>query len=138
MSKSTKNFMLVDDDIFCNLLTKKSIEIIINGAEVKDFVSPELALNFIETEFENKHSEEKTMLFLDINMPTLTAWEFLDEFEKFEASLKKQFKIYILSSSIDPAEIQRAKLHPDVIDFIEKPINKNFLLNMFSEQIGSN
>lgn len=132
MSKSTKNFMLVDDDIFCNLLTKKSIEIIINGAEVKDFVSPELALNFIETEFENKHSEEKTMLFLDINMPTLTAWEFLDEFEKFEASLKKQFKIYILSSSIDPAEIQRAKLHPDVIDFIEKPINKDFLKNMFS------
>ena len=127
----TKLFILVDDDPLNNLLLKKTIEKNCEGSNVKDFIEPELALLYIENEFEEKYSESKIILFLDINMPTLTGWDFLEEFEKFPAVVKNQFKIYILSSSIDPADIKRAKQNPLVIDFIEKPINKNFLLKIF-------
>lgn len=132
MTKLVKAFILVDDDPLSNLLLKKTIEKTFVGAEVKDFIAPELALAYIKTEFESNKLGEKTTLFLDINMPILTGWEFLEAFETLAAPIKNQFNIYILSSSIDPADIQRAKLNPYVIDFIEKPINKDFLVNMFS------
>ncbi len=79
MINEAKRFILVDDDPLTNLLTKKIIERNLGEVEVKDFDIPELALEYIETEFDNKQSNGKTVLFLDINMPTLTGWEFLDK-----------------------------------------------------------
>ncbi len=131
MRKLAKRFILVDDDPLTNLLTKKIIERNLGEVEVKDFDAPELALEYIVTEFEHKKFADKTILFLDINMPTLTGWEFLEKYETFSTPIKNQFNIYILSSSIDPMDIERAKLNPLVIDFIEKPIKIDFLLNTF-------
>jgi CheY-like chemotaxis protein len=131
MTNLSKLFILVDDDPLSNLLLKKVIEKNLDGAVAQDFITPELALKYIETQFVHTQLQEKITLFLDINMPTITGWEFLDEFERFEAHIKNQFQIYILSSSIDPADIQRAKLNPYVKDFVEKPINKDFLVRTF-------
>ncbi len=131
MTNLSNLFILVDDDPISNLLSKKVIEKNLGEVEVKDFITPELALEYIETEFEHKQAEEKITLFLDINMPTLTGWEFLEEFGTFAAQIKKQFNIYILSSSINPADILRAKQNPLILDFIEKPINKEFLVRTF-------
>lgn len=131
MTNLTKRFILVDDDPLTNSLTKKIIERNLGEVDVKDFDIPELALEYIENEFRNGQYTEKTVLFLDINMPTLTGWEFLDRYETFATPLKDQFNIYILSSSIDPADVQRAKLNPLVIDFIEKPIKIDFLVKTF-------
>lgn len=132
MDTVTKRFILVDDDQYNNLLSTMILQKNLGNVEVKDFVSPELALEFIETEFKNMQFTDKTTLFLDINMPTLTGWEFLDKFETLSESIKNHFNIYMLSSSIDPADIQRAQLNPLVIDFVEKPIDKGFLLKTFS------
>ena len=131
MTSRAKRFILVDDDPFSNLLAKMVLKKSLGEVEVRDFASPELALEYIESEFETKQSEGRTTLFLDINMPTLTGWEFIDKFETFTESIKNQFNINMLSSSVDPADIQRAKLNPLVIDFIEKPINKAFLIETF-------
>lgn len=130
MTKSTKRFLIVDDDASTNFLSKMALRKSLGEVDVKDFVVPENALEYIATEFKNKQ-EEKTTLFLDINMPTLTGWEFLDKFKTFTEPIKNQFIIYILSSSIDPADIQRAKLNPLVTDFIEKPLNKAILIKLF-------
>ena len=132
MTNLNKLFILVDDDPLSNLLLKKVIEKNLEGAEVKDFNIPEIALEYIETDLEHSPFEKKITLFLDINMPTLTGWEFLEKFETFKKPIKNQFNIYILSSSIDPVDIEYAQLNPLVIDFIEKPINKDFLIKTFS------
>lgn len=134
MTNLPKLFLLVDDDNLCNLLTKMAIQKSLTGAEVRDFIAPDAALKFIETEFENEPEEDNKVLFLDINMPKLSGWEFLDIFETFPMQVKNQFKIYMLSSTIDPADIQRAKLNPHIIDFIEKPISKDFLVGAFSDK----
>ncbi len=62
----------------------------------KIFAVPEKALAFIKKDFGKNSEEVHTVLFLDINMPTITGWEFLDVFTKFEESLKDQFTIYII------------------------------------------
>ena len=69
------------------------------------------------------------MLFLDINMPIMTGWEFMKEFEKLNTLIKDQIFIYILSSSIDQEDKLKAKNHPDVVDYIEKPLSAEILKN---------
>jgi len=133
MKTSTKRFLLVDDDPLNNMITKMALKNTLGEIELKEFLIPELALEYIENEYKQEHLEGQTTLLLDINMPTLTGWEFLDKFKTFSNSIKNQFDIYILSSSIDPADIEQAKLHPLVIDFIEKPIKKEAILKTFIE-----
>lgn len=133
MTDSNLLFILVDDDPINNLLSKRAISKNLVGAKVIDFLAPEMALNYIENDFGLHSFEERIIILLDINMPTLTGWDFLDLFNKFATSHKDKFSIYILSSSVDPSDIQRAKLNPLVHDFIEKPLNKEFLLKTFTK-----
>lgn len=133
MTKPTKHFLLIDDDPQNNMISAMVIKKSLQDMEVKvtDFINPEIGLKYISTTYINELSKEKTTLFLDINMPILSGWEFLEKFKTLEESIKRQFDIYILSSSIDPSDIQRAKLNPLVIDFIEKPLNKITLAELF-------
>ncbi|TXD85222.1 response regulator [Subsaximicrobium wynnwilliamsii] len=131
MTQTTKRFLLVDDDPLNNYLTKMVLKKSFEGAQVKDFSIPEDGLGFIGSAPNQHPSDEKTILFLDINMPTLSGWEFLAAFDRFDASIKAQYNIYILSSSVDLNDINLAKANPLVLDFIEKPLNKAKLVELF-------
>jgi len=135
MSNQTKHFLLIDDDPLNNSLSKLVLRKTLGKVEVIDFLVPENGLEFIEFKSHYHSEEEKVTLLLDINMPSMTGWEFLDKFDQFKNSLKEQFNIYILSSSIDPCDISRAKENPLVIDFIEKPLNKASLNKIFESQL---
>jgi response regulator RpfG family c-di-GMP phosphodiesterase len=126
-----RKFLLVDDDPLNNILSRLALENLAENIEVTDFDVPEKGLEYIQTEFEDSPDQEKTILFLDIDMPTMNGWEFLEEFEALKNPVKKQFDIYILSSSVDPRDIERANSNPLVMGFIEKPLNKTILVEMF-------
>lgn len=127
----TNRFLLVDDDPLNNLISKMVLKKSMDAPEVIAFTIPENGLEYIQSEFASGHADEKTTLLLDINMPSMTGWEFLEKFDNFPYELKEQFNIYILSSSIDPADIQCAKQNSLIIDFIEKPLDNTKLINMF-------
>lgn len=131
MAQVLKRFFLVDDDPLNNTLTKMILRKSFDEVEVIDFTIPEDGLEFIKSEPSNTPPDGKTTLFLDINMPTLTGWEFLEAFNRFDASIKEQYNIYILSSSINYNDINLAKANPLVLDFIEKPLNKAKLVRIF-------
>lgn len=131
MKDSVKRFLLVDDDPQNNFLSKMVLKKLFGDVDVNDFLIPEDGLEFIEAEPIHDTSDGKTTLFLDINMPSMTGWEFLEKFNTFKTSLNEQYNIYILSSSVDISDINRAKANPLVIDFIQKPLKKLTLLNMF-------
>ena len=97
MKTTIKQFVIVDYDPQNNLLSKLAIRKSSGNIPVSDFEMPETALEFIEKDFQPGGYDEKTILLLDINMPTMTGWEFLDVFENFEERIKKQFRIYMLS-----------------------------------------
>lgn len=65
------------------------------------------------------------LILLDLNMPIMDGWQFLDEFVKIENS--KKITLYIVSSSIDPADSEKAKQYEQITDFIVKPITKDAL-----------
>jgi response regulator RpfG family c-di-GMP phosphodiesterase len=67
------------------------------------------------------------LLFLDIHMPNMDAWDFLDEFKKMIPSLVDKIKIVIVSSSTNPEDRYNALNNPQIIGFIQKPISENAL-----------
>lgn len=67
------------------------------------------------------------IIFLDLNMPLMDGWKFLDEFEKLDCLQKHAVRIFILSSTLEAEDINRAKSHPWVADFIPKPLTEDAL-----------
>lgn len=130
MTAAQRRFLIVDDDPQNNILSKMALRKSLGEVQVTDFIIPERGLEYIQSEFTIAKSE-KTILLLDLNMPTMSGWEFLEKFETLEDQIKNQFDIYILSSSVDPREIEKARENPLVINFIEKPLGKKMLLEMF-------
>jgi response regulator RpfG family c-di-GMP phosphodiesterase len=131
MNNSIKKFLLIDDDPLNNYLTKRVIKKVFQDAEIIEFTEPEIALTHLENNYLNNIVNEKIIVFLDINMPTMSGWEFLLKFEKYNETIKNQFDIFMFSSSINPADINRAKQDPMVIDFIEKPLEIEKLIKLF-------
>lgn len=68
------------------------------------------------------------LIFLDINMPQMDGWQFLEEFEKF--SWEKKVAVYLLTSSIDPLDSKRAKTYKSIQGFLLKPVNQENLLKI--------
>lgn len=128
----TKRFLLIDDDKINNFITKMILEKSFEGIEVIAFTDAEEGLKFIKSESKNSAMDEKITLFLDINMPTLSGWEFLEAFALIDDEIRKQYNIYILSSSINLGDINLANENQFVLDFIEKPVNKDKLAKMFN------
>jgi CheY-like chemotaxis protein len=73
------------------------------------------------------------LILLDLNMPVLDGWEFLDEYVKMLPRIDKKMSLYIVSSSIDDADHSRAKGIQTVSDFIVKPVNTSMLQGILAK-----
>lgn len=124
-----QRFLLIDDDPSNNLLTKISIKKVLESVDVIDFTVPEKGLEYINAEYNS--NPLNTVLLLDINMPTLTGWDVLDKLAEISEVVVPHITIYILSSSVDPADKQKAIVNPLVTGYLEKPLSRDTLRNMF-------
>tara|TARA_R110002096_G_scaffold32490_4_gene94421 strand:- start:60 stop:455 length:396 start_codon:yes stop_codon:yes gene_type:complete len=95
-----------------------------NGKEALDVITP-----LIESE-----ESLPEVIFLDLNMPIMDGWEFLDEFGKL--SEENNIRIYILSSSVDSRDIERAKNYGMVNGFIAKPLTDAKIKELAQEIAG--
>ena len=128
-----QRFIVVDDDRSNNLICQCSLRRFSAGTEIKTFLDPEVALQYIKDSYDDL-SEIPSVIFLDINMPAITGWEFLEIFNEFSVSIKEQFVIYMLTSSIDARDKERAELNPLVQGFLSKPLSTQLI----SKVLGDN
>ena len=115
---SLKKIWFVDDDDINNMLSERLIGKHFPGTGCRTFLDAEEALE----ELQSTH-EKPDAIFLDINMPRMNGWEFLEELQK----LKVAVNVYMLTSSIDPRDQQRAHKYALVKDFISKPLREERL-----------
>ncbi len=119
-----QKILVIDDDPLNNILSSYIIKKELKTAEVNCFEKPTEGLEHL---LDIPIEPPPTILFLDINMPEMNGWEFLEEFKKFDSRVQNQFRIYILSSSINPADIEKANSNIFVKDFISKPLNETVI-----------
>ncbi len=94
-----------------------------NFAEnVNSHCFPEKALEELVALSESGGKEFPDIIFLDINMPRMDGWEFLQEFEKLPDTILNKCSVYMLTSSIDPNDIEKSKTYKTVKNFFSKPL----------------
>ncbi|SKB55416.1 Response regulator receiver domain-containing protein [Salegentibacter holothuriorum] len=125
--KKLQQYIVVDDDRTNNLICEYVIKDWDPQARVQLFLEPELALKNIEEN--HKDFGFPVLLFLDVNMPSMSGWEFLDIFKTFDDDIKKSFVIYILTSSTEDFS-REAEEYPFVSGFLSKPLKKKYLENI--------
>jgi response regulator RpfG family c-di-GMP phosphodiesterase len=133
--KSPSQFILIDDDPMNNLICKLTIEMTLGQTDVKAFVNPESGLEYIQTYFSDSTNEVSALLLLDINMPIMSGWEFLEMFDNLSFEVKDRVKICILSSSIDERDKERSYANKNVLDFLVKPLTDKDIQRITSMEL---
>ncbi|HKL37080.1 MAG TPA: response regulator [Salegentibacter sp.] len=123
MGQKVELACIIDDDkIYVNLV-KKIIEIKKLSENLLIFKNGMEALDHFKLILENATEDVlPDIIFLDINMPVMDGWEFLNEFIKIKNNFDKKITLYVVSSSIDPRDLERAKSFNLVTDYLIKPI----------------
>ncbi|PKB17757.1 response regulator [Flavobacterium sp. 5] len=124
-----KQLTLVDDDEVFVFLTTKMIEKSKLIDLIKIFENGLDALVFLKENLNNVDALPDIIL-LDLSMPIMDGWQFLEEYVKINPVIGKKIVIYICSSSISPDDISRATAINEVSDFIIKPMTKDKLVEM--------
>ncbi|CAL67181.1 response regulator [Christiangramia forsetii] len=108
-----RKIYLVDDQPISNFITKKLIELEGFDGNVEDYTDPTMA-------FESVVKDENALIFLDLNMPVMNGWDFLEAMKNKNV----RHRIIILTSSTSKIDKEKAKEYPCVIKYMVKPMNK--------------
>lgn len=114
---------VIDDDEAFRFLTKLIVEETNLVNEIMFFPTGFEAINFFKST-KNDPKKLPEIILLDLNMPVMDGWEFLNEYIGLKPEIGKKITTYIVSSSINPLDIQKAKSIREVKDFVIKPITQ--------------
>ncbi len=128
---SARYIFVVDDDQIYQFTANKVITSISHEHKVKIFNDGKEVYDYL-TEQVSEHNIPDIIL-LDINMPEMDGWSFLDAIVPKLESLEKKVAVYIVSSSIDHRDIAKSKTYPIVKDYLVKPLKKEVYLRLLEE-----
>lgn len=118
--------VLIDDDTIQNHLVKMTIKKTQKNIDYKYFSNPQLALDYLTQISED---ENPTLILLDLNMPELSGWQFLEQYTLFSITTK----VAILTSTIDEDDFEKSKNYPIVFYFCNKPLTAEKLIEMIEK-----
>lgn len=126
MQPNFETIMMIDDNSIDLYITSRLIRKNNFGQEVLQFSTAMEALQYLQ---ENQKNTERLpqVIFVDIYMPLMSGFEFMEEYDKLSTTLKDYCKAYIISSTVDDDEINLAEKNKNIVAFQEKPITLKFL-----------
>lgn len=122
---------LVDDDKVFQLTASRTIKAANLTDRILQFENGEEALAFLKAHASDSESLPD-YIFLDINMPFVDGWMFLDDYADLKQLLTKEIRIYMVSSSIDPRDVDRARQNENVREYVIKPVSREKFVELLS------
>ena len=122
-----KTIWVIDDDPIYQIIVNKIIQKSELFLNVSSFKNGKDAIDALTNSLENKEALPNIIL-LDINMPIMDGWEFMEEMVALKWQINETINIYIVSSSIALEDKNKAKSYTEIIAYLSKPINTNDLI----------
>lgn len=120
-------FIIIEDNLIDQFVTKKLLK---KGLDINPLYIANNGKEGIDWLIKN-HNNQSLIILLDIQMPIMNGFEFLDEFARLEEDIKAKIEIFVLSSTLDSDEIKKAKENKYVSDFWNKPFRLDLLKSVF-------
>ncbi len=123
---------IIDDDEIYQYTMSLNLKSLDSIGEIIVFNDGLEANNFM---LDNLNNQEKLpdIIFLDINMPVMDGFQFMEEYEKIKSKLTKNIIIYMISSSVDPVDIEKATQINDISEYLTKPIRQQQLIDILEK-----
>ena len=126
MSKTKLKVLLVDDDTIYQYIASKTLDATGLTQKIITCSNGEEAYRFLEKNMNNPQ-ELPDVILLDVNMPVMNGWDFLHAFKNLHAPSLKDIPIFLVTSSVNDADINYAHQFSNVQDYIVKPLVKEKL-----------
>nr|WP_315174444.1 response regulator [uncultured Flavobacterium sp.] len=127
-----KEIWIVDDDNIYQIIVRKIIGKMELFSSFSSYKNGKDAIDALKKAAENNENIPDIIL-LDINMPVMDGWEFMDEIVSYKSKLNQKIAIYIVSSSIAVQDKDKAKTYTEILGFLSKPITMDALYEIVSE-----
>jgi CheY-like chemotaxis protein len=125
------SFIIIDDSELDCFIAQKLLKHSNKNLAVKTFQNANNVLEIIR-ECPDE-ANQATIILLDLQMPLMSGFDFVEEFEKFPAEVQRNYKIVILSSTKNPTDVHKILAYKTVSSIIEKPLTKEKLLSLIVE-----
>ena len=124
------SFIIIDDSELDCFIAQRLLKHSNKNLTVKAFQNAGQVLEIIRES--SKEDDQATIILLDLQMPLMNGFDFVEEFEKFPAEVQRNYKIAILSSTKNPTDVYKILAYKTVNSIIEKPLTKEKLLSLLS------
>lgn len=119
--------MLIDDEPVNNFICRRTIENFDPSIEIIEFEKARDALHYFTEEVKKRNQKLPDVIFLDLNMPLMDGWEFLEKYKNLMPYFNKDIELFLLTSSSFLGDIKRAKSFPVISYYITKPLTEEIL-----------
>lgn len=128
-----QHFIVIDDSKLDCFIAEKVIKNTGRCESVVSFLQAQEALEFITRN--TLSSMYPIIVLVDIQMPVMNGFEFVEAFEKLPVNIRKNYNIYVISSSINDNDLTKIPQYPSVIQFINKPLTSNNLSALLAKEV---
>lgn len=123
---------IIDDDDIYRYTILKTIQALNISRQTLIFIDGEQALQFMTDNVANV-DELPDVILLDVNMPVMDGFGFMEEYVKLIPRIAKKIIVFMISSSVNPKDIDLAKSIPEITDYIVKPIEPGKLVRILAD-----